>query len=143
LVAVNPKRVEGALFPLPAELLTVSARDLVAVCFREEESSTWKVKLNCPIWEVFPERRPPLCSVRPVGRAPDSTDHVYGGVPPVAFNISEYAERAMATDNESVVIPSESPAAGVIVNKALPNLNESALLVAVMIADVLVATVGA
>ena len=30
-------------------------------------------------------------SVRPAGSVPDVTDHVYGGVPPVAANVCEYA----------------------------------------------------
>ena len=61
----------------------------------------------------------------------------------MAFNVAEYATPALATDNEVVVTPRESPETGVIVSKALPNLVASALLVAVIMADVLMATAGA
>ena len=38
--------VDGVTVTATVEPLTVSAKDLVAVCFGEEESDTWTVKLN-------------------------------------------------------------------------------------------------
>jgi hypothetical protein len=40
--------VAGITLTVTVTALTVSVRDLVAVCRGDEESATWTVKLNCP-----------------------------------------------------------------------------------------------
>jgi hypothetical protein len=54
-----------------------------------EVSVTFTVKLNVPLVVGFPEITPEPDSDSPGGRAPDVTDHVYGGVPPLAARVAE------------------------------------------------------
>jgi hypothetical protein len=68
---------------------------------------------------------------------------VYGVVPPVAFNVAEYAVPAVAPDKDVVATASGGVRSGVIVTKACADLVESAVLVAVTVAVVLVVTEGA
>jgi hypothetical protein len=79
----------------------------------------------------------------PVGSVPDARLQVYGVVPPVAFNVAEYAVPAVAPDREVVATASGGATTGVMVTTALPDLVESAVLVAVTVAVVLVVTAGA
>ena len=55
------------------------------------ESATWTVMLNVPAAVAVPLIVPSPLSVRPAGRLPPASDHVYGCVPPVAANENEYA----------------------------------------------------
>jgi hypothetical protein len=55
-------------------------------------SLTWTVKLNVPLAEGVPEIAPvPAASANPAGRLPETTDHEYAGVPPVAPSVALYA----------------------------------------------------
>ena len=62
--------------PPPVELLTLSVKDPEAVCFGEEESATWSVKLNWPELLGVPESDPVDCNVIPAGSAPLVSVHV-------------------------------------------------------------------
>src|SRR5450755_2713333 len=84
-----PKKDWLMVPPLTVALLTVSARDCVALCCGEEESATCAVKVNCPVCVVVPESVPLACSVTPLGSCPDATDQVYGVLPPEAARGSE------------------------------------------------------
>jgi hypothetical protein len=55
---------------------TVIWSERIAVCFGEEESAAWTVKINVPVCEVVPENKPLLCRLMPEGRDPEVTDHV-------------------------------------------------------------------
>ena len=53
-------------------------------------SRTCAVKLYVPIVVALPLMTPVVAfSVRPAGRAPDTTDHMYGARPPVAASVRE------------------------------------------------------
>jgi hypothetical protein len=65
LFSVNPNKVAGA------GELTVSVKDRDAVAFGEEESATWRVKLNCPAWLGDPTSDPVDCKAIPVGNVPE------------------------------------------------------------------------
>jgi hypothetical protein len=72
LVSVKPNRVAGGSGPPPpVEPLTVSVKDRLAVCFGEEESVTWTVKVKVPVLVVVPETDPVDCTVIPEGREPE------------------------------------------------------------------------
>jgi hypothetical protein len=47
------------------------------------------VKLEVPLAVGAPEITPAAESVSPAGRLPCETDHVYAGVPPLAFTVWE------------------------------------------------------
>ena len=66
-----------------AELI-VNANALSTVCRTALLSVTLMVKLNEPAAVGVPLNVPPAVKVSPSGREPDSRDHVYGVVPPVA-----------------------------------------------------------
>src|SRR5439155_959465 len=58
----------------------------------------------------------PADSDKPAGKVAGATDHVYGGVPPVAVNVCEYATPTVpAGSGDAVVITSGGGAAGLIV----------------------------
>jgi hypothetical protein len=117
-------------------------KDFVAVLLGEEESTTWAVKVNCPVCEVVPESKPLLAKVMPVGRVPDAMLQWYGVVPPVADRVAEYTVPAVALARE-VVVTESADTEGVTVTAALPNFVESTELVAVTVASVLALTEGA
>jgi hypothetical protein len=72
-VAEKPNKVEGAVFPFEIiEVLTVKVKAFVAVLLGEVESTTWAVKVNCPVCVVVPESKPLPAKVMPVGRVPDA-----------------------------------------------------------------------
>ena len=48
------------------------------------------MKVDAPLPVGVPEITPALDSVRPVGRVPDASDHVYPGVPPAALSVALY-----------------------------------------------------
>lgn len=51
------------------------------------------MRANAPLLDGVPEIMPlALVRMTPVGNAPCEMLHVYGAVPPVALNCSEYAE---------------------------------------------------
>src|SRR5262245_39777977 len=51
---------------------------------------TWTVKFEVPVAVGVPEITPvPAASVSPAGSVPLASDHVYGGVPPVAVSVAE------------------------------------------------------
>ena len=106
---------------------------------------TCMVKLNCPVCVVVPESDPADCTAIPVGNEPEASDQLYGAVPPAALNGLEYAIPATANGKDVVATLSgsgeEEPA--VTVTDAVPDLVESATLVAVTTAFVLTVTVGA
>jgi hypothetical protein len=77
----------------------------VAVAWRE--SITWTVKVKVLTVVGVPLIVPEGLSVRPSGRAPIVTDHVYGETPPEAVNAAEYATPAVASGSLSVVTDSE------------------------------------
>jgi hypothetical protein len=82
---------------------TVRANDFVAV--RDALSRTWTVKFAVPAVVGVPLITPALDTVSQVG-AP-VTDHVYGGVPPVAARLWEYAVPTVPFERgDSVVIAS-------------------------------------
>lgn len=66
--------------------LIVMLRPAVAV--RELALVTCAVKLAEPVAEGVPEITPVLESVSPAGRLPETIDHIYGVVPPVAVNVA-------------------------------------------------------
>src|SRR5207249_3591612 len=58
----------------------------------------------------------PADSDKPAGKVAGVTDHVYGGVPPVAVNVCEYAAPTVPADSgDAVVITSGGGVAGLIV----------------------------
>ena len=66
-------------------------------------SVTFTVKLDEPAAVGVPDIVPPE-RLNPAGSDPLTTDHVYGGVPPVAFNGCEYATPTVPAGNEEVVM---------------------------------------
>jgi hypothetical protein len=97
--------------------------------------------LNCPVWVVVPDKDPEECTVIPVGRVPETRLHEYGTVPPEAVRGFEYAVPVVALDRATVVML--KACGGVMVTEAAADLVESARLVAVTVALVLVETAGA
>lgn len=63
--------VAGMMLTVTVAALTVSVKDLLAVCRGDEESATWTVKLNCPARLVVPEIDPDDCNAIPEGRVPE------------------------------------------------------------------------
>ena len=61
------------------------------------------VKLEDPAAVGVPDIVPPE-RLNPAGSDPLATDHVYGGVPPVAFSGCEYATPTVPAGNEEVVM---------------------------------------
>lgn len=104
----------------------------MAVCTGEEESVTCTAKEKFPgcdgvplIWA--PER------FRPVGKEPETTDQLYGAVPPLAVSTAEYAVSAFADGIEALVIersacvtcftrPAHPPANGTIMRMRKRNV---------------------
>ena len=69
-----------------AAALIVMLSALVVLC---APPVTWTVKFDVPVAVGVPEIAPVLASVRPAGSVPAASDHVYGGVPPVAASVVE------------------------------------------------------
>jgi hypothetical protein len=74
-----------------------------AVDVAEALSVTLIVKLDDPGVVGAPEMIPAE-RLSPAGSDPVATDHVYGGVPPVAFSACEYTTPTMPAGNEDVVM---------------------------------------
>ena len=68
------------------ELMT---SDTVAIADADKLSVTLTVNLDEPIAVAVPETLPLGSRLSPSGRDPLDKDHVYGGDPPVAFNVCE------------------------------------------------------
>jgi hypothetical protein len=78
----------------------------VAVCTGELLSVTFTVKLDVPVLVGVPEITPAPDSVSPAGRAPELTDQLYAGVPPVALNAALYPVPSCPAESVVVVIVS-------------------------------------
>jgi hypothetical protein len=72
---------------------TVSANDFVVIC--DALSRTRTVKFAVPAVVGVPVITPAADNVRPAGGVPDVTDHKYGGAPPLAAKLWEYAAPTM------------------------------------------------
>jgi hypothetical protein len=83
-------------------LLIVSANAFVAVCVPLSAART--VKFAVPVVVGVPLNTPALDKLSPAGSAPAVTDHVYGGVPPLATNVCEYAVPAVPLGNGEFVV---------------------------------------
>ena len=70
-------------------VLTVIDSCCVAVAAGDSLSVTDTVKLELPLAVGVPVMTPALESDRPAGRLPEAIDHVYPGVPPLAFSVAE------------------------------------------------------
>jgi hypothetical protein len=79
--------------------------DSPALADPEALSVTLTVKLDDPAAVGVPEIVPPA-RFSPAGSDPVTTDHVYGGDPPVALSACEYPTPTIPTGNEEVVIAS-------------------------------------
>src|SRR5580692_7798216 len=88
--------------PPPPLALIIKLNALSAV--NELASLTCTVKLLAPVPVGVPEIIPVLgASVSPAGKVPESIDHVYGVVPPVAASVALYAEFCVPLVSEVVV----------------------------------------
>jgi hypothetical protein len=77
--------------------------DNAAVAETEALSVTLTVKLEGPAIVGVPEIVLPD-RLKPAGRDPLAIDHVYGGVPPVALSVCEYATPTVPGPNDEVVM---------------------------------------
>jgi hypothetical protein len=72
------------------------------------------VKFETPVAVGVPEITPvPAVSASPAGSAPLAIDHVYGGVPPLAARVAEYAVPATPIGS-AVVVTASPPGAGTV-----------------------------
>jgi len=85
-----------------AGALTTIDRALDEVC--EALSVTWTVKLLVPDAAGVPLITPAVVKVKPAGSAPAATDHVCGGVPPVAAKVWEYDVPTVAAGKGATVV---------------------------------------
>ena len=82
---------------------------LVAVC---APAVTRTVKLDVPAAVGVPAITPvPAFSVSPAGSVPLASDHVYGGIPPLAVSVVEYATPCVPPGRAVVVIDTAGGAA--------------------------------
>jgi hypothetical protein len=81
--------------------LTVS--DNAAVAVRAAVSVTFTVKFDVPAADGVPLMLPPGERLKPAGKVPADTVHVYGMVPPLAFRACEYTLPAVAGGKDDVV----------------------------------------
>ncbi len=88
---------------LNAAGLTVT--DSGAVADADVLSVTRTVKLLDPAVPGVPEIVPPAARLKPAGSDPLATDHAYGGVPPEAPSVCEYAAPTVPAGSDDVVIP--------------------------------------
>jgi len=103
--------------------LIVSERDALADA--DTLSVTFTVKLAEPAAVGVPLMTPST-SVNPAGSDPLATDHVYGGVPPVALTACEYVFPAVPGGNKDVLILSAG-AAIVIASEALADADAASV----------------
>jgi hypothetical protein len=83
--------------------LKVMEKGWLAVCTGEEESVTWALKLNLPAPVGVPLMVPLLLNVIPAGKAPETTVHEYGYVPPEAASVVEYVVPTIPVGRANVV----------------------------------------
>jgi hypothetical protein len=81
-----PAGSDEVVIPNPGGLIV---SDIAAVVETEAPSVTLTVKLDDPAEPGVPDIAPPADRLRPAGNDPLSTDHEYGGVPPVAPRVCE------------------------------------------------------
>ena len=62
------------------------------------------LKLNEPAAVGVPLNVPPAVKVSPPGREPDSRDHVYGVIPPVAVKVCVYDVPTVPAGSGEVVV---------------------------------------
>ena len=67
--------------------LMVNVKTLSAVCWNAPLSLTLMVKVYELATVGVPLSAPPDDRLSPAGKEPETTDHVYGVVPPVAVNV--------------------------------------------------------
>jgi hypothetical protein len=77
------------------------------VAMAEALSLTWTVKVKVPAALREPVMAPLEERLRPPGNAPFTMDQVYGGVPPVAASVCEYAAPGEPPGRLVVVMLSE------------------------------------
>jgi hypothetical protein len=68
------------------------------------ESLTWTWNDDVPVVVGVPEMEPELERVRPAGSEPWVTFQRYGGTPPLAARLAEYAEPTLPAGSCDVVI---------------------------------------
>src|SRR5262249_49598648 len=74
------------------------------------ESVTWNTIADGSVNSGVPWIKPVAGSnSKPPGRRPEMTDHVYGGVPPVAVSVAEYGTPTNGVGRDVVVIVSAPP----------------------------------
>src|SRR5258708_28521945 len=100
-------------------------------------------RLDCPAWVVVPASDPADCTESPAGSVPEARDAVYGALPAVALNEFVYAVPAVAMDRVAVLMMSGGGGGAVMVTRAAADLDESAALVAVIVAVESAVTVDA
>jgi|SRR6516225_6097795 len=88
-----PTCPDGAgLLVIGTEMVTAATAMLncsLAICAGDEESSTSTEKEELSACDGIPLICPlELDSVRPAGKEPEASDHVYGAVPPVAVSLA-------------------------------------------------------
>ena len=81
---------------------TVRTNDFVVIC--DALSRTWTVKFAVPAVVGVPVIAPAADNVRPAGGVPDVTDHMYGGAPPEAAKLWEYAVPTMPFGRGDAVV---------------------------------------
>ena len=80
-----PVRFVDVIDSPEAEIVSDSCA--VAVCTGDPLSVTAIVKVAVPVAVGVPVILPAFESVKPAGRLPDASDHVYPGVPPVSLKV--------------------------------------------------------
>jgi hypothetical protein len=85
------------------ELARIATDNVFAVC-TPALSVTWAVKLETPKLTGVPLMVPVVPRVRPEGSPPTPTAQVYGGDPPVALSVFEYADPTAPGGSDDVVM---------------------------------------
>jgi hypothetical protein len=98
-----PSAAEAIVSLLAPTLIETTA---VCICPGTALSFTATVKVEVPFVVGVPEITPALESVRPAGRLPEGSVHVYPGVPPVAESDALYAVPACAAASDAELIVS-------------------------------------
>ena len=81
-------------------LAALIVTDNAAVVDADALSVTRTVKLLDPAVPGVPEIVPPAARLNPAGSDPLATDHAYGGVPPEAASVCEYATPTMPAGSD-------------------------------------------
>jgi hypothetical protein len=102
-------------------------------------SVTLTVKLADPAAVGVPDIAPPVDRLNPAGSDPADSDHEYGGDPPDAANVCEYATPTVPAGSDDVVMPS---AGGLIVSDRAAVVDAAALSVTLTVKFTVPAAVG-